>query len=54
MLWVSFELQQWGIKAIQTSTHNIFYYKDVDNITGLQSQAYKIAWRCAYRGMCGN
>ena len=38
--------------VIQMSTHNIYYYEEVDNIT--QTVIYKIVWLYYYRGMYGN
>ena len=42
------------VEAIQMSTHNISYYKEIDNITWTAIWTYEIAWLCTYRGMCSN
>ena len=43
------------IDAIQMSSHNIWLQKEVDKkVHWLYSEDYRIAWLCAFRGMCSN
>ena len=39
------------VEAIKMSTHNISYYKEIDNITWTAIWTYEIAWLCTY-GVC--
>ena len=38
------------VDAIQMGTHNIYFYKEVEE----KYTVYNLAWLCAYRDMCGN